>query len=112
MKNSVTIDREPILDAIESCHYSLARQLMFALYRSSRTFPNAQFVLKQFERIKPNMDLPCLRAAILRTYTVEPLVPLVRAEAVVLANVPPGAIVIGSPARIVGKVQAQAPPTA
>jgi len=111
MKNSVTTDREPILDAIESCDYSLARQLMSALHRSSRTFPNAQFVLKQFERIKPNMDLPCLRAAILRTYTVEPLVPLVRAEAV-LANVPPGAIVIGSPARIVGKVQAQAPPTA
>ena len=106
MKNSVTTDREPILDAIESCDYSLARQMMFALYRSSRTLPNAQFVLKQFERIKPNMNLPCLRAASLRTDTVEPLV---RAEAVVLANVPPGAIVIGSPARVVGKVQAQAP---
>jgi len=34
---------------------------------------------------------------------------IVGAGAVVLANVPPGAIVIGSPARVVGKVQAQAP---
>ncbi len=82
MKNNVTTDRELILDAIESRDYALAHQLMSALYRSSRSLSNAQFVLKQFERIKPNMDLPCLRAAILRTYTIEPLVPLVRAEAV------------------------------
>lgn len=34
---------------------------------------------------------------------------IVGAGAVVLANVPPGTIVIGSPARVVGKAQAQAP---
>lgn len=34
---------------------------------------------------------------------------IVGAGAVVLASVPPGSIVIGSPARIVGKVQPQAP---
>ncbi len=82
MSNSVTTDRERILEAIESRNYAVAHRLMSDLYRSSRTLSNAQFVLKQFERIKTDLDLPCLRVAILRSYTIEPLVPLVRAEAV------------------------------
>jgi FkbH-like protein len=81
MKDSVTTEREAILDAIQSREYALAHRLMSDLYRCSKTLSNAQFVLKQFEQIRTNLDLPGLRAAILRTYTVEPLVPLLRAEA-------------------------------
>lgn len=81
MRDSATRHRELILDAIESRDHALAHRLISDLYRSSRTLSNAQFVLKQFQRIKSDLALPCMRAAILRTYTVEPLVPLLRAEA-------------------------------
>jgi FkbH-like protein len=81
VKNNVTTDRELILDSIESRDYGLAHRLISDLYRSSRTLSNAQFALKQFERIKSNLNVRGLRTAILRTYTVEPLVPLLRAEA-------------------------------
>lgn len=80
MNNSGATDRDLILNAIESRDYAVAHRLMSDLYRSSRTLSNAQFVLKRFEQIKHKLDLPSLRAAILRTYTVEPLVPLLRAE--------------------------------
>ena len=42
---------------------------------------NAQFVLSQSERIKPRLGLSSFRVAILRSYTIEPLVPLLRADA-------------------------------
>jgi FkbH-like protein len=81
MKDNVSCDRGQILEAIEARDYALAHRMMSDLYRSSKSLSNAQFVLKQLERIKPGLDLRGVRAAILRSYTVEPLVPLIRAEA-------------------------------
>ena len=79
--SSEKVDRETIVRAIESREYATSFQLMSGLFRSSKTLSNAQFVLNQVERIKPNLGLTRLRIAVLRSYTIEPLVPLLRADA-------------------------------
>lgn len=81
MENGKRMDRDLVSGAIESGEYARSLQLMSGLFRSSRTLSNAQFVLNQFDRIKPHLGLSSTRVGLLRSYTIEPLVPLLRADA-------------------------------
>ncbi len=81
MGTSDKIDREMISRAIESSEYARSLQLMSGLFCGARTLSNAQFILNQSEKIKSHLDLSSIRVAILRSYTIEPLVPLLRADA-------------------------------
>jgi FkbH-like protein len=81
MGSGERIDREMIVKAIESHAYARALQLMSELFHGSRTLSNAQFILSRSEPIKRHLGLSSVRVAILRSYTIEPLVPILRADA-------------------------------
>jgi FkbH-like protein len=74
-------DRNQILSAIEAREYPRALGLMRQLFNEAPTPANAQFVLKQAAPIREHLaPVPC-RLAILRSFTVEPVVPILRALA-------------------------------
>jgi len=54
-----------------------------AFWRADPTAGAARFVLKQFEALRHNLSLRPYKLHVLRSFTVEPLVPLLRAEAFV-----------------------------
>src|SRR5207253_10764141 len=43
--------------------------------------PAASFLCSRYEQLRPTLNLPPYRLAILRSFTVEPMVPLLRAAA-------------------------------
>jgi len=74
-------DRKEIISAIESREHLRALGLMRQLFNEAPTPANAQFVLKQAAPIREHLALVPCRLAILRSFTVEPLVPILRAIA-------------------------------
>ncbi|HLX05949.1 MAG TPA: HAD-IIIC family phosphatase, partial [Candidatus Binatus sp.] len=74
-------DRKQIISAIEGREHLRATGLMRQLFNEAPTLANAQFVLKQAEPIREQLALVPCRLAILRSFTVEPVVPIVRALA-------------------------------
>ncbi|MBO0911615.1 MAG: HAD family hydrolase [Acidobacteria bacterium] len=58
-----------------------ARLRLNELWREERGPATAAFLVSRYESLKQEIVLPVYRVAILRSFTVEPLVPLLRAEA-------------------------------
>jgi FkbH-like protein len=59
-----------------------ARAALAELWRDAPDSRTASFVVSRFERIRADVALPACRVAVLRSFTVEPLVPLLRAAGV------------------------------
>ena len=74
-------DRKQIVSAIEGRDHLRALGLMRQLFDEAPTLANAQFVLKQAEPIREHLALVPCRLAMLRSFTIEPVVPIVRALA-------------------------------
>src|SRR5258708_39836972 len=74
-------DGREILSAIEAREHPRAFALMSKLFEEAPTLANAQFVLKQAAPIRELLALVPCRLAILRSFTVEPVVPILRALA-------------------------------
>ncbi len=74
-------DRKQIVSAIEGREYLRALGLVRELFKEAPTVANAQFALKQVAPIREHLALVPCRLAILRSFTVEPVVPILRALA-------------------------------
>jgi FkbH-like protein len=74
-------DRNQIISAIEAREPLRALGLMRQLFNEAPTLANAQFVLKQAAPIREHLALVACRLAILRSFTIEPVVPILRAMA-------------------------------
>jgi FkbH-like protein len=72
--------REAILELLASGSAEAARHLA-AYWRQHKSPAAAHFVVSGFERLLPRLELIECRMTILRSFTVEPLVPLLRAAA-------------------------------
>jgi FkbH-like protein len=59
----------------------LAALSLAELWRKDSSTPTASFVVSRFEQIREKLKLLPYRVAILRSFTVEPVVPLLRADA-------------------------------
>jgi len=58
-----------------------AQRLLGELLRAEPTTSAASFVVRQYDELRPQLNLLPYRMAILRSFTVEPVVPLLRAAA-------------------------------
>jgi FkbH-like protein len=58
-----------------------ARAALTMLWSESPALPTAGFVVSRFEQLRPHLRFTSCRVAILRSFTVEPVVPLLRAAA-------------------------------
>ena len=74
-------DRNQIISAIEAREHLRALGLMRQFFDEAPTPANAQFVLKQAAPIREHLALVPCRLAILRSFTIEPVVPILRALA-------------------------------
>ncbi len=74
-------DRNQFISAIERREHLRALGLMRQLFNEAPTLASAQFVLKQAAPIREHLALVPCRLAILRSFTVEPVVPILRALA-------------------------------
>ena len=74
-------DRNQIISAIEAREHLRALGLMRQFFNEAPTPANAQFVLKQAAPIREHLALVPCRLAILRSFTIEPVVPILRALA-------------------------------
>jgi FkbH-like protein len=83
LRNSVGIapaSREAIEELIATGSPDAAR-LVAVYWRQHKSPAAAHFVVGTFERLRPQLQLIECRVAILRSFTVEPLIPLLRAAA-------------------------------
>ena len=71
--------REEIDRLIQEGDASRARAALAQLWMESPTPGVAGFVVSRFEPLRPHLSFTCCRVAILRSFTVEPAVPLLRA---------------------------------
>ncbi len=71
--------RRQIDEALASSSWAIARGLLEALWRASPEPATAGFVVGRFEKLRGHVPLTPCRLAILRSFTVEPIVPLARA---------------------------------
>ncbi len=83
----MAVDRTPasirtsIDESIAQLVFDSASQQLADLWRHDPTSGTASFVTSRLERISAHLILTTFRVAILRSFTVEPIVPLLRAEA-------------------------------
>lgn len=70
------IDRSIAADDVAGATRSLAE-----LWAKDYSSPAASFLCSRYEQLRPNLNLLPYRLAILRSFTVEPIVPLLRAAA-------------------------------
>ena len=73
--------RTQIEQALDSADWRHAVRLVRALWEQDANSATANFILAAFARLRPHLDLTPHRLSILRSFTVEPLVPLLRASA-------------------------------
>ena len=73
--------RAEIESALTSQDWRRAYAALDRLLSAERTSATASFALTRYERLRPHLALTRCRVAILRSFTVEPLVPLLRAAA-------------------------------
>jgi len=66
---------------IESDDAAQATRLLAELWRGDNTNSAASFLVPRYERLRPRLNLLPYRLAILRSFTVEPMLPLLRATA-------------------------------
>lgn len=75
------VDRKQIATAIEQHEYRRALGLLREMFKETPSVANAQFALKQIAPIREHVALVSCRLAIVRSFTVEPAVPILRALA-------------------------------
>jgi len=75
--------RDQIEEAVRAGQAESAETLLGRLFRDQPTAANAAFVNARFDELRPALTLTPIRLAILRSFTIEPLVPLLRAHAFV-----------------------------
>lgn len=73
--------RAEIESALASEDWRRAHAALDRLVGAERTSATASFAIARYERLRPHLTLTRCRVAILRSFTVEPLVPLLRAAA-------------------------------
>lgn len=79
---ATTLDLRAEIDRnIESASPAQAASLLAELWRKEPKPSSATFVCARFEKLRGSLPLILHRVAILRSFTVEPLVPLLRADA-------------------------------
>ena len=66
---------------LEDSEWSAAAARLGALWRAESSSATAPFVVSRFEKLRGKLPLLPFRVAILRSFTVEPMVPLLRAQA-------------------------------
>lgn len=66
---------------IESADAAQAVRLLAELWRGDNTNSAASFLVSRYERLRPKLNLLPYRLSILRSFTVEPMLPLLRAAA-------------------------------
>ena len=76
-------ERQEIADLITSGAAKEANIALAELWQQERSPGAASFVISSFERLRKHLPLQPYRLAILRSFTVEPIVPLLRAAAFV-----------------------------
>lgn len=72
--------REEISEAIRGGSFEEAAALLRAYLREPLTSSRAGYAVSRIEEISQHLDLPEVRIAFARSYTVEPLVPILRAR--------------------------------
>ncbi|HZK82923.1 MAG TPA: hypothetical protein VFC46_17705 [Humisphaera sp.] len=77
------VTREQIDLSINAKDFSVAQVSLGKFWRHSPTAAAAGFVVSRFETLRPHITLTRCKVAILRSFTVEPAVPLLRALAFV-----------------------------
>ena len=73
--------RQQIDAHLEAGEFTAAQAALGALWRTDPSSATANFVVSRFEQIAPSLALISHRLAILRSFTVEPVIPLLRAAA-------------------------------
>jgi FkbH-like protein len=73
--------RQQIEDHIAREEWFAARDALIALWRQQASPATANFVIARFEKLRGQLPMTPCRLALLRSFTVEPLVPLLRAGA-------------------------------
>lgn len=75
--------RQEIDRLIAESEASMASNLLAELWARENSPSTASFVVSRHEQLRPNLNLLPYRVAILRAFTVEPIIPLMRAGAFV-----------------------------
>src|ERR1700682_1322023 len=75
--------RHEIEELVAAGHWQRAAGLMRVLWEQEGGAPLAGFVVSTFGKIAGNLDLAPHRCAILRSFTVEPIVPVLKACALI-----------------------------
>jgi FkbH-like protein len=73
--------RQQIEPLIASGDDQAAARLLRELWTQEKSFSSASFLISCYEQLRPKLSLLSCRLAILRSFTVEPMVPLLRAAA-------------------------------
>jgi FkbH-like protein len=73
--------RQEIEPLIASGDHKTAARLLTELWTQEKSFSSASFLISYYEQLRPELSLLSCRLAILRSFTVEPMVPLLRAAA-------------------------------
>src|SRR5215469_8664802 len=73
--------RDEIDGLLEQSHWNSAARRLGEMWRAESSSATAAFVVSRFERLREKVPLTQFRLAVLRSFTVEPIVPLLRAEA-------------------------------
>jgi FkbH-like protein len=82
MKDSTSTGLRADVDLqISQENWGEARTALHELWRAERTSSAASFIITRFEKLRPFVPLVSCRLAILRSFTVEPAIPLLRAAA-------------------------------
>src|SRR5688572_6680396 len=68
-------------DAIAAGDWARARAVLLRLWAASPTPATAPFVVSRFEKLRGHVPLTGCKMAVLRSFTVEPVIPVVRAAA-------------------------------
>ena len=75
--------RQQIEECLDQGAWPKANTLLAALWRQQPTTATAGYVVSRYERLRAHLPLVPCRLAILRSFTLEPVVPLLRAAAFV-----------------------------
>ena len=73
--------RTEIEQSLEASDWRKAARLAQSLWEREAASTTANFVIATFEKLRPHLELTPHRLALLRSFTVEPLIPLLRASA-------------------------------
>src|SRR5579864_5748756 len=77
----ISNSRNEVDRLVESSQWGAAARRLAELWRNEHAPALAPYVVSRFEKLRGKVPLGALRVALLRSFTVEPIVPLLRAEA-------------------------------